>query len=1138
MMEIGGSTHRVGDWLDSIGLRQYAETFAQNAITWELLQDLGDQDLRELGVSALGHRKVLLRAVTALRSEVPGDPGVRSPTAMHWARGERRQITVMTCDLVNSVELSARFDPEDLAEVVSGYQSCCEGVVRQFDGYVARFTGDGLKAYFGYPCASEYDPERAVRAGLALISAVRGLELRAGLVLSTRVGIATGDVVVGEVIGTGEAQERTVAGETPNLAARLQVLGEPDSVTIADTTKRLIGRLFEYADMGRSSLKGFPEPMQAWRVLTEGPTGSHFDAVRTETSLTPLVGRDEELAFLRHHWPRVKTREGQTVLLSGEAGIGKSRLTIALQRSLAEESFRVLRYYCSPYHRNSSFYPIIKQLEQAARFLSSDAPEVKLDKLENLVLQSELDMSHVVPLFASLLSIPTEARYLPLSFSPRQQKRLVLDALEEKLTRLTAKTPLLMVFEDLHWVDPSTREFLDRLIKRVPELPVLLVMTCRPDFEPRWQHNLKVTTRPLDRLPRRESELLVGVLDPRSSLPPKTLKQILDYSDGIPLFLEELTKAALAGKPEQDKGGDRATIAPASTIRVPRTLHDSLLARLDRLGRWKQVAQTGAVIGRSFSFKLLVALFPQDQAVLVEALQGLIRAELIVERGKPPEATYTFTHALLQEAASACLLYSDRRTIHQRIAQVLEKEFPETVKTEPELLALHYTGAGLTNPAIIYWRKAAERALQRSANVEAAHHFGQGLALLDALPQSVERDQQELDLQTHLGATLTTVKGFAAPEVATAYERARALCRESQDSGQRFSVLRGLWVYDLVRAEWQAAADLAEEMLALARDRHNAGYELEGHRALGMTLLWRGLLVRAHDHLKEGRRLYDPEQHHIHAFRYGNDPGVACLVHEALVLWMLGYPDRALATSYKAITLARRLAHPFSLTQALIYTIFIHQCRGEVQNIQKLTEEAKTLAIEHGFPFWLAEAGIMAGWAAAAQGGIENGIIQMRNGITDFLATGARMDRPRWLALLAEAYGTNNQSQEGLKAVSEALRVAEETKECLFQARLCQLNGELLLKEGAPGAAARAESNFCEALAIAGRQQAKSWELCAATSLARLWCGQFKRREAYNLLAPVYDWFTEGFDTADVKDAKALLDQLALDGPFGASTVA
>ena len=376
------------------------------------------------------------------------------------------------------------------------------------------------------------------------------------------------------------------------------------------------------------------------------------------------------------------------------------------------------------------------------------------------------------------------------------------------------------------------------------------------------------------------------------------------------------------------------------------------------------------MIGRSFSFKLLAALFPQDQAALAEALQGLIGAELIIERGKPPEATYTFTHALLQEAASACLLYSDRRAIHQRIAQVLEREFPETIKTEPELLALHYTGAGLTNAAIIYWRKAAERALQRSANVEAAHHFGQGLALLDALPQSGERDQQELDLQTHLGATLTTVKGFAAPEVATAYERARTLCRESQDPGQRFSVLRGLWIYDLVRAEWQAAADLAEEMLALGRDRHNAGYELEGHRALGMTLLWRGLLVRAHDHLEQGRRLYDPEQHHVHAFRYGNDPGVACLVHEALVLWVLGYPDRALATSYKAITLARRLGHPFSLTQSLIYTIFIHQCRGEVQNIQKLTEEAKKLAIEHGFPFWLAEAGIMAGWAEAAQGSI------------------------------------------------------------------------------------------------------------------------------------------------------------------------
>ncbi len=1127
MTEVDRSIDRVGGWLDSLGLRHYAEAFAHNAITWELLPELSDQDLRELGISVLGHRKQLLRALAALRAEVRGSgAGAPSQTAVPWQHGERRQITVMTCDLANSVELAARVDAEDLAEIMSGYHSCCEGVVRQFDGYVARFTGDGLEAYFGYPHANEYDPERAVRAGLSLVSAVRGLELRPGLVLSVRVGIATGDVVVGGMIGADGTQERAVAGAAPTLAARLQVLGKPDSVVIADTTKRLIGRLFEYADLGRTPLRGFPEPMQAWRVLAEGSTGSHFEAIRSETNLSPLVGRDEELAFLRHCWLRAKAGEGQTILLCGEAGIGKSRLTIALRRSLAKESFRDLRHYCSPYHQNSSFYPIIKHLERAARFSAADASEAKLDKLENLFSQPEFGMPDLVPHFALLLSIPTEARYPSQSRTPRQQKRLILRALEASLTRLAAKTPLLMVFEDLHWVDPSTLEFLNRVMKLVPELPVLLVMTCRPDFKPTWEHNAKVTTRVLGRLSRRDSEVLLGALDPRACLPPKALEQILDYSDGLPLFLEELIKAALEER-EQEPGGDRAKLAPVSTIRVPKTLHDSLLARLDRLGSWKQVAQTGAVIGRSFTFKLLAALLPQDHAALREALQGLIRAELIVDRGEPPEATYTFAHALLQEAASACLLHSDRRAIHRRIARVLEKEFPEIVKTEPELLALHYARAGLVVPAITYWQKAAERALQRSANVEAARHFGEALALLESLPPGAERDQQELDLQTRLGATLTTIKGFAAPEVAAAYERARILCRESQDPAQRFSVLRGLWIYDLVRAEWQAANDLAEEMLVLARRQRNAGYEIEGHRALGMTLLWRGAFVRARDHLEEGCRVYDPQQHHVHAFRYGNDPGIACLVHEAFVLWVLGYPDRALAACRKAVALARHLVHPFSLAQALIYSIFIHQCRGEAQFIPELADEAKNLAVEHGFPFWLAEANIMSGWAASAQGGMDDGINRLRNGINDFLATGARMDKPRWLALLAETCGMNGQPRQGLGVISEALSVVEQTKECFFQARLYQLNGELLLKEGLPGAAPRAEAYFRDALSIARLQEAKSWELCAATSLARLWSAQCKRREAHDLLAPVYDWFTEGFDTADLRQARTLLDELA-----------
>ncbi|MCA1458775.1 AAA family ATPase [Bradyrhizobium sp. BRP22] len=1124
MMDMVVVDNEVCEWLDSLGFRQYQPAFTQNAIAWELVPELTDQDLRELGVLALGHRKQLLRAIRALRQglAVPTEFEPQVPTP--YASAERRQITVLTCDLVNSVTLSGRFDPEDLADIIAAYQSCCEGVVRQFDGYVARFTGDGLKAYFGYPQATEYDPERAVRAGLAIVSAVKRLELYPGLVLSTRVGIATSDVVVGEIIGTGEAQERTVAGEAPNLAARLQQLGEPDCVIISDTTQRLIGRLFEYFDLGRNSLKGFAEPVQAWRVLTEG-TASHFEAVRTEMNLTPLTGRDEELALLRSSWLQAKSHQGQIIVLSGEAGVGKSRLALALRRMLAEEPSRILQHHCSPYRQNSAFYPIIKQLERDAQFSSADTAEIKLEKLEELLSESELDTSCSVPLFASLLSIPTKSSYVPLSISPRQQKRLTLHALETRLARMTEDAPLLIIFEDVHWIDPSTREFLDRLAKRVASLPVLLMITCRPEFEPAWENSVKVTTCVLERLPRHKSESIVTALDPCFKLASTTRDQILDYADGLPLFLEELSKSALEAKHEQDKGRAPAAKVPTSSIPVPRTLHDSLLARLDRLGPQKQVAQIAAVIGRCFTFKLLSALYPQDRAGLEAALQGLVRAKLIVQHGKQQDPTYTFAHALLQEAAVSCLLNADRRSIHRRIARTLERDFPESAETEPELLALHYVGAGLAEPAIRYWKAAADKALQRSANVEAAHYFEEALASLDTLPQGHERNERELDLQTRLGATLTTIKGFAAPEVAAAYDRARTLCQGLQAPAQRFSVLRGLWVYDLVRAEWQAAGELAKDMLELARSQQDVGYEVESRRALGMTSLWRGLFIQAREHLEEGRRLYDPKQHRIHAVRYGNDPGIVCTVHEAFVLWMLGYADRALATSHQAIAIARQLGHPFSLVQALVYATFIHQSRGEARAIRELADEARSLALEHGFPFWQAEATIMAGWAMAAQDKGNEGLVQLRQGMTDFLATGARMDRPRWLAILAEACLINRQPHEGLEAVGEALQIVEETNECFFQARLCQLKGELLLLQD-PLDTVAANRSLQQALAIAKHQQAKSCELRAATSLARVWSAQARRREAHNLLAPIYEWFTEGFETTPLKDAREQLDQL------------
>jgi class 3 adenylate cyclase/predicted ATPase/ABC-type transport system involved in cytochrome c biogenesis ATPase subunit len=1114
----------IADWLASIGLSEYAQRFADNAIDLSVIRDLTEQDLKDLGV-LLGHRRKILRAIAELDGGAPAPTETATEPVLR-DKAERRHLTVMICDLVGSTALSARLDPEDMRFVIDAYHAACARITRTYDGFLAEFRGDGILAYFGYPFAHEDDAERTVRAGLDIIAALARLETRAAEPLAVRIGIATGLVVVGDLSGEGALRQHALVGDTPNLAARLQALAEPGTIVVAASTRRLLGDLFRLRDLGRQEVKGIAEPVAAWVVEGLSDSESRFEAVRA-AGLTDLIGREDELDFLLERQRLAWKGEGQIVLILGEPGIGKSRLVAALAERIAGGSHVRLRYQCSPYHTNSALHPFIAQLERAAGFKADDAPEQKLDKLEAFLAMGASQVQTVAPLFAALLSIPLGERYTPLALSSTQQRRRTLAALLDQFEGLARRQPILLSFEDAHWADATSLELLDLTVERVRQLPVLALFTFRPEFEPPWAGLPNVGTLTLGRLDRNDVENMVARVTGGRPLPTEVMKQIVAKTDGNPLFVEELTKTVLEAGILIENGEGYRLDGPLPPLAIPETLQDSLMARLDRLAPVREIAQIGAAIGREFSYSLLRALVERDETALKDALAQLEQAELVFHRGEPPDAIYTFKHVLVQEAAYENLLKSRRQVLHQRIAQALEKEFPETAKTEPELLALHYAGAGLADPAISYWQTAAEQALQRSANVEAANHFRQALALLATLPESEERDERELDLQTRLGATLTTVKGFAAPEVAAAYGRARILCRESQAPAQKFSVLRGLWVYDLVRAEWQAAGDLAEEMLALADDQQNIGYELESHRAFGMTLLWRGMIVRARQHLEEGRRLYDPEQHRIHAFRYGNDPGIACLVHEAFALWVLGYADQALVTSRRAVTLARQLGHPFSLAQALIYSLFIHQCRGEPQVIKKLVDEVKTLALEHGFPFWQAEAGIMAGWATAAQGRSREGIVQLRNGVTDFLATGARMDKPRWLALLAEAYGINNQPDEGLEAVNEALRVVDETKECFFQARLCQLNGDLLLRKGLPDAEVAAEIQFREALAIARRQQAKSWELCAATSLARLWRAQSRRREAHDQLAPIYGWFTEGFDTADLKDAKVLLDELA-----------
>ena len=963
-----------------------------------------------------------------------------------------------------------------------------------------------------------------MQASLEVIAAVKGVE--APEPLQVRIGIATGHVVVGETAAGAASVPKAAVGETPIVAARLQSLAGPDEIVIAPTTHILAGGAFDYDDLGEQDLKGFTEPLHTWRVARESAVESRFD-VRATGGLTPLVGRDSELTLLLERWAVAKDGEGQVVLLSGEPGIGKSRITQVLRERLASESPTRLRYQCSPYYTNTAFYPIIDQLERAAEFVRDDAPESRLDKLEALLAQGTENVSEAAPLFAALLSLPVE-RYPPLNLSPQRQKEKTFEALAEHTAGLARHNPVLMIFEDAHWIDPTTLDVLGTVIERVQDAAVLLVITYRPEFEPPWGGNRHVTLHALNRLSRQQGARMVAAVTGGKALPDDVLDQIIAKTDGVPLFVEELTKTVLEARLGESQKNHAATDSP---VAIPATLQDSLMARLDRLESGKEIAQLGACIGREFSYRLIDAIAPGDQAGLDDALDQLIHAELLYRHGRPPDATYAFKHALVQETAYQSLLKSRRRPIHARIADALQQRFGEIVEVEPELLAHHYTEAGIIKQAIPYWQQAGERAVQRSANVEATGHFTMALELLQTLPDSLERNQQELTLQLALGKPLQATTGFATAEVEQAYTRARELCERVGETSHLFQTLDGLRLVYLTRADHTAAHATAQQLLTLAENADDSDLLLEAHFATAHTLHYLGEFVSARNHCEAGIALYDRQQHRADAVLHRRNPSVGCRSLAARTLWFLGYPDQALKRSLEALALAQESLHPFSLAYALNFAGWVHQVRRDVQAAQERADEVIALATEHGIQFYLIYGTVIRGWALAAQGQAGEGIAQIRQGLAASRAIGSDLSRASFLALLAEAQGHAGQPKEGLATVDEALSSVDRTEERFYEADMYRLKGALTLQSQAKGQTSKvegeAEACFQKAIKIARQQRAKSWELRAATSLARLWQRQSKQAEAHEVLAEIYNWFTEGFDTKDLQEAKSLLEKLA-----------
>jgi class 3 adenylate cyclase/tetratricopeptide (TPR) repeat protein len=1110
----------IGAWLRGLGLGQYEQMFRDNGVDASVLPKLTAEDLREIGVSAVGHRRLLQEAIAALaEAPVPPNSSALAATAERAVRHapERRHLTVMFVDLAGSTSLSARLDPEEMREVLRAYQNAVAGEVVRFAGHVAKFMGDGVLTYFGWPKAQEDAAERAVRAGLGIVAAVTTLRAPGGEPLAARVGIATGLVVVGDLVGEGAAQEEAVVGDTPNLAARLQALAEPGQVVVAEATRRLVGELFALEGLGPQALKGISEPVAAFVVRAERPVASRFEA-RMGSPL-PLVGRAQELALLGERWRQAKAGEGQCVLLVGEAGIGKSRIAQALREEVVgADRPTVLRYQCSPYHTDSALWPVVQQLAFAAGFAPEDGDAARLDKLEALVRGATGRLDEAVPLLAELLGVATGGRYPALELSAQVRRARTLEALNDQLLGLAADGPVLALFEDVHWIDPTTLELIEQALGRIAAARVLLLLTARPPFAHTLGGHPHVTRLALNRLGRASSVAIVRVLSGKDRLPEPVLEEIVAKTDGVPLFVEELTKTVLeTGLPRAGEAGSRPDDPPA--LAIPGSLHDTLMARLDRLPETRAVAQTAACIGRTFAYRLLrdVAAIPGQP--LEAALERLVEAELVFRHGTPPEAVYSFKHALVRDAAYASLLRDARRTIHARILEQLDA----TGDAPPELLARHAEGAGRLAEAIAHWCRAGDQAAATYGNREALAHYRRALRLIEAGPGLPERERAELEVRVAMGAPLIALEGWPAEAVERNYARADAVARALGAHAAGFTARRALWNCYLNRGELARGLELAEGLMAEAETSGDVDELALGCRAVGASRCLLGDPHGAVAVLRRGAALPPGRPADSVVRTYGEDPRIVCSQYLGMFLTLMGQIRTGLGLLEAAIHAAERLRHPFSVAFAKTVGAHVRAYTCGPEPVRALVDEIAALSAKHGLVFWSADARMLRGWVMAVGERREDGVDALRDGLARWQAIRAQLMFPAWHHFTAEALAAVGRADEALAELERALAVADRTGERWLDAEVLRLRGELLLARGR-----RDEGQHCldAALRDARERGMRLFELRAATGLARLWREQGKRAEARDLLALVYSGFTEGFEAPHVRDAKALLDGL------------
>ena len=1124
----------VGDWLRSLGLGQYDAAFRDNEIDGAVLSRLTVDDLKDLGVAAVGHRRKILSAIEELNppsagpDEVARAPLSRSPSPADAARdtAERRQLTVMFCDLVGSTPLSARLDPEDMRQVVRAYQDACSGVVARYDGFVAQFLGDGILAYFGFPRAHEDDAARAVHAGLEIAEVVAGLQTRAGEKLSVRVGIATGVVVAGDIVGQGSSQEQVVVGDTPNLAKRLQDLAEPGSVVVSAAARRLLGDQFRLKDLGRHVVKGLAEPVKAFAALGVSQSESRFDAAHA-SRLIGFVGRQAESAELLARQRRAWAGHGQIVLISGEAGIGKSRLCAWLADEVAETQHGRLRYQCSPYHRDSALYPFAQQFERAAGIAPQEPPAVKLDKLERALGPATDRMNEVAPLIASMLSIPFGARYPAMSRSPDQQRRLTLSALRDQMKGLAKKQPLLILFEDAQWADATSLEVLDLLLKSVPRLPALLLITFRPEFEAPWSVSPDVAMVTLGRLDRVEAKTLVERVTGGRELPAEVLAQIVVKTDGVPLFVEELTKHVLESGLLVE-GPDRYRLdGPLPPLAIPSTLQDSLMARLDRLAAVKDIAQIGAAIGREFSYPLLHTVVGHDEPTLRAALAQLEDSELVFRSGELPAARYTFKHALVRDTAYESLLKSRRQILHQKIAETLREHFADIVEAEPELLAHHFTEAGLAKTAIEYWGRAGDLALYRSAFKEAIAHLGKAIEMTEALAGAGEVDQTGRRLKLHVAYAhaMIAAHGHGAPETVAAFVRARELAAHSADMQARFSSNYGLWAGSYLHGDLPAMFEPAQAFLRDVETRPGSPEAGVAHRAYGVTQWFTGNFVEARTHLEQAAAIFDPERDRDLAFRFGQDVGVSAMVYLAIVLWPLGEVDRAREIADATAARIANLNHLATSTYGLMHCAMFEIIARNARRAAPLAKALSSVAHEHGIALWIGFGAFLEAWVELESRPVSVTLLNMRRAAALLDADGVGAFKPLVKASLSEAEARNGELKAALATLEEALDGFDRTGQRWFNAEIHRMRGEILLKLK-PADPALAADAFLTAIGVAQAQKARSFELLAALALARLYRSTGRHADAQAAIGPALEGFAPTPEFPEIAAAFAFVGDI------------